>query len=209
MERYIGTKEILAKPMRLGEYNSYRGWDMPANEDPAKPGFLVEYTDGEGGNHPNHEGYVSWTPEGPFLAAYRASGYMTFGHALDRLKKGDTVARSGWNGKNMFLFLNRGSHDAMPPAMERGPLIDGVDPSLFEKGDTGTVTRLPNINMRAASGATVTGWLASQTDLLAEDWTIVNRAEEIQAPAVAEDPVVPAMTEDAGQLDAADEGAAD
>ena len=67
--------------------------------------------------------------------------------------------------------------------MERGELIDGVHPDLFEKGATGTVTRLPNINMRAASGATVTGWLASQTDILAEDWTIVEDAPEPEAPA--------------------------
>lgn len=205
MQRFIGTKEILAKPMRLGEYNSYRGWDMPANEDPAKAGFLVEYTDGEGGNHANHTGYISWTPEGPFNAAYRADGELTFGHAVDQLKKGATIARKGWNGKGMFLFLNTGSHDAKPPAMERGELIDGIRPDLFEKGDTGTVTRLPNINMRAASGATVTGWLASQTDILAEDWTIVTPAEK---PEQAE-AIVPAMTADAGPLDAADEGSAD
>ena len=45
--------------------------------------------------------------------------------------------------------------------------------------------------------------------LLAEDWTIVNRAEELAAPAVASDPVVPAMSADAGPLDAADEGTAE
>lgn len=183
MERYIGTKQILAQPMRLGEYNAYRGWDMPADEDPAKPGFLVEYTDGEGGNHPKHEGYISWSPEAVFLAAYRADGNLTFGHAIDQLKKGATIARTGWNGRDMFLYLNPGSHDAKPPAMERGELIDGVHPDLFEKGATGTVTRLPNINMRAASGATVTGWLASQTDILAEDWTIVEEALDPAAPA--------------------------
>lgn len=188
MERYIGTKTIRAKPMRLGEYNAYRGWDMPANEDPAKPGFLVEYTDGEGGNHPDHDGYISWSPEAVFLAAYRADGNLTFGHALDMLKKGATVARSGWNGKGMFLYLNAGSIDAKPPEMERGALIDGIDPTLFDKGATGTAPRLPNINMKAASGATVTGWLASQTDMLAEDWSVVSMPVAPAEPAAEEAP---------------------
>lgn len=183
MKRYIGTKHLLAKPMRLGEYNSYRGWDMPAGEDPAKPGFLVEYLDGEGGNDHRHDGYISWSPEAVFQAAYRENGNLSFGHALDALKRGATVAREGWNGKSMFLFLNKGSHHARPPAMERGPLIDGVDPAHFEDGAAGTVTRLPNINMRAASGSTVTGWLASQTDMLAEDWTIVDEAPAEEDPA--------------------------
>ncbi len=92
-----------------------------------------------------------------------------FGRALAHIKDGRRVARAGWNGKGMWLYLNLGSHDKT----EQRPLIDGVSRSLFTLGDDGTVTRLPNINMRAASGATVTGWLASQTDMLAEDWMLV------------------------------------
>lgn len=92
-----------------------------------------------------------------------------FGRALSHLKDGRRVARAGWNGKGMWLYLNLGSHDKT----EQRPLIDGVSRSLFTLGDDGTVTRLPNVNMRAASGVTVTGWLASQTDMLAEDWMLV------------------------------------
>ena len=93
---------------------------------------------------------------------------MIFGGAIGALKRGERVAREGWNGKGMFIFLNPGSHPG-----NYGSHIDGVNIALFEIADTGTVTRLPNINMRSASGATVTGWLASQTDMLAEDWQIV------------------------------------
>lgn len=95
---------------------------------------------------------------------------LTFGQAIEALKAGKAVARSGWNGKGMFLFLNKGSASALP---DRGTTIEGISDHLFDLGDDGTVTRLPNINMRAASGSTVTGWLASQADLLAEDWTII------------------------------------
>jgi hypothetical protein len=96
---------------------------------------------------------------------------LTFGDAIAALKKGARVARAGWNGKGMFIYLKKGSaaeHEPVNPSQ-----IEGIDSHLFDKGDTGTVTRLPNINMRAATGSTVTGWLASQTDILSEDWEIV------------------------------------
>lgn len=92
---------------------------------------------------------------------------MNFGAAIEILKAGGLVARQGWNGKKMFLSLNNGSYAAGQP---HGSLIHGVGNELFETGDEGTVTRMPNINMRAANGETVVGWLASQTDMLAEDW---------------------------------------
>lgn len=90
---------------------------------------------------------------------------MNYGQVIELLKRGSNVARGEWNGKGMFISLNKGSFDR-----EVMGFSDGVSMGLFEAGDAGTVTRLPNLNMRAASGATVTGWLASQTDMLAEDW---------------------------------------
>ena len=93
---------------------------------------------------------------------------LNFGQALEALKQGHRIARAGWNGKGMFVGLNKGSSECLSPG--RTKTIEGVSETLFELGNTGTVTRLPNLNMRAATGSTVTGWLASQTDLLAEDW---------------------------------------
>jgi hypothetical protein len=96
----------------------------------------------------------------------------TFGDVIAALKEGKRAAREGWNGKGMFIYLNKGSR-AEP--MNAGDLCEGIPfDGMFEQGDTGTVTRLPNINMRAATGSTVTGWLASQTDMLAEDWEILD-----------------------------------
>jgi len=105
---------------------------------------------------------------------------MNFGQAIEALKTGQRVARAGWNGKGMFVYLNKGSfdHDLLGFALDDAIMpnhpttIDGISIGLFQPGDTGTVTRLPNINMRSATGTTVTGWLASQTDMLAEDWVI-------------------------------------
>lgn len=84
---------------------------------------------------------------------------MDFGMALVALKRGECVARQGWNGKGMFLFLQRG----VPVQNE-----DVID---YFGG------RMPRVNpyicMKAADNSIVPGWLASQTDMLAEDWEIV------------------------------------
>lgn len=96
---------------------------------------------------------------------------MNFGQAVEAAKNGKAVRRSGWNGKGMFVYLNRGSD---PTRYSSDELVDGVRGDLFELGDTGTTTRLPNLNMRSATGSTITGWLASQTDILAEDWEEVS-----------------------------------
>lgn len=93
-----------------------------------------------------------------------------FGTAIEALKNGYKVAREGWNGKNMFIYLNKGNIAGDTIVTEK---IGGIHCSLFQIGDKQTITRNPNINMKVADGSIVTGWLASQTDMLAEDWTVV------------------------------------
>lgn len=63
-EKYIGTKQIEAEPMTRGEYNQYRGWSIPADENPEDEGFLVKYSDG----------YISWSPKKQFEEAYSKAG---------------------------------------------------------------------------------------------------------------------------------------
>lgn len=70
MHSFIGTKRVKAAPMLRGEYNNYRDWDIPQDEDPADPGFLVEYLDSPNSNHLNHENYISWSPADVFISAY-------------------------------------------------------------------------------------------------------------------------------------------
>jgi hypothetical protein len=72
MQRFIGTKTILARPITRGEYNAYRGWNPPAGEDQSVQGYLVEYTDGGTPNDSRHAGYISWSPKEQFDNAYRA-----------------------------------------------------------------------------------------------------------------------------------------
>jgi hypothetical protein len=52
-------------------------------------------------------------------------------------------------------------------------MIDNVRIGLFERGDRDTITRMPSLSMISASGNIVVGWLASQTDMLAEDWQVI------------------------------------
>ncbi|OPE00278.1 crAss001_48 related protein [Pseudomonas aeruginosa] len=73
-QRYIGTKIILALAMTRLAYNEYRGWDLPADENGADEGYLVEYQDGGKPNHPAHDGYISWSPKDQFDAAYLPVG---------------------------------------------------------------------------------------------------------------------------------------
>ena len=56
MQSYISTKLIKAKPMTRGEYNKFRGWDIPKNENPNDEGYLIQYPDG----------YISWCPKKQF-----------------------------------------------------------------------------------------------------------------------------------------------
>ena len=58
MQTYIGTKVVKARPMTRGEYNKYRGWEMPSNEDGAEEGCLVEYTNGGLPNDDRHGLYL-------------------------------------------------------------------------------------------------------------------------------------------------------
>jgi hypothetical protein len=86
---------------------------------------------------------------------------MNFGQALEALKQGSKVARAGWNGKGMFIFLVPGSTFKV----NRAPLL-GIYPEGTE------IKYHAHIDMKTATGEIVP-WLASQTDVLAEDWTIV------------------------------------
>ena len=142
MNKYIGVKIINAKPMTVSEYITstkrklhYSGSDQN--------GYHVVYEDG----------YFSWSPKKVFELAYRRIDDMTFGLAIEALKKGYKVARSGWNGKDMWLEL--------------------------QVPDEHSKMTLPYIYLNYPKGeAHPTGarvpWLASQTDVLSEDWMIID-----------------------------------
>ena len=90
---------------------------------------------------------------------------MNFGDAIEALKQGKKVCRSGWNGKGMYLWL-------LPATDVKKEWVK--DPLLLEAfGDRDVLPCLGSIRMFTATKEVLTGWLASQTDMLAEDWQIV------------------------------------
>lgn len=129
--RYIGTKEVIAWP----------------SEKDGKPGYGVKYADG----------YTSWSPADAFEDAYRTSEpgmvqALNFGDALHYLKFGKKVARTGWNGKGLWLELQT------PDAHSKMTL-----PYIFMSYPA---------DAQNTPGARVP-WLASQTDMLANDWMVL------------------------------------
>jgi hypothetical protein len=166
MNQYIGTKIINAKPMNRLEYNQFRGWELPADEDGTDDGFLVEYVDGGAANTTEYVGYVSWSPSEVFENAYKSSGELSFGDAIKYLKVGYKVARKGWNGKGMWIAISNGNS-----ALEADKFWNPHARDHAEKQD-GFASVDPYIIMKTASGSILMGWLASQTDMLAEDWEL-------------------------------------
>lgn len=158
MEKYIGTKEISATQMTFGDYNftNYTGRGIHDNKDPERDGYLVKYSDG----------YESWSPKEVFEGAYRRTDGLTFGLALEAAKSGKKVARSGWNAKGMFIVVQKGYPNGIDCNKNTSEAF-GIP--------IGTIIKVtPYLMMKAADGTLVTGWLASQTDMLSEDWIIVD-----------------------------------
>lgn len=167
MQLHIGTKMVTAQPMTRQAYNDYRGWTLPADENGADEGYLVEYQDGGKPNHPNHAGYISWSPKAQFDTAYRPTDGMTFGLAIEALRQDKRVARSGWNGKGMWLMLI-GVRNVQIHHKDFAP-INEYDHEWRDR----VPKLLPWIGMKTADNCFVP-WLASQTDMLADDWQLID-----------------------------------
>ena len=91
---------------------------------------------------------------------------LNFGDAIKALKEGKKVARKGWNGKNVWLWLK-------PAAIIKAEWRK--DPMLKEIVDAngGEAEALGTICMKTSDNKILTGWLASQTDMLCEDWMVI------------------------------------
>lgn len=97
---------------------------------------------------------------------------MNFGSALEMLNSGQRVARAGWNGKNMFIYKTVGNTVAKDFIPKFASLPDSVKIFLEKKG--ADVVFQPSLTMYTAAGEMQPGWLASQSDMLAEDWTVLS-----------------------------------
>lgn len=168
MKQYIGTKLIQAEEAIKYTTPGGRtlikamdeGWSREENDildagAAAEMGYRVRYADG----------YESWSPKAVFETAYRLTKGMNFGLALEAAKKGKRIARAGWNGKGMYVFL------ADDVEFHCATDISELYAFDFEVGDV--------LVLRTAQANLQPGWLASQSDMLADDWCIVDK--EVQA----------------------------
>ena len=159
MKSYIGTRFVKAKPMNSRCCKTDAGGSLRETE--LVEGFLVEQYDSD----PKCEDLnTSWLTESQFNGTYREVVGLSFGMAVEALKLGKKVCRPGWNGKGMFLFLVPGSIFKV----NRAPLL-GIYPEGTE------VNYHPHIDMKTADG-TIVPWLARQTDMLADDWQLLEGA---------------------------------
>jgi hypothetical protein len=94
---------------------------------------------------------------------------MNIGQAVEHLKAGGAVARPGWNGKGMFLILVPGSV---------GLKVEAGRPLAAHLPVGTTFDYLPHVDMKTAQGPLVP-WLCSQTDLLADDWEVVEKDQPV------------------------------
>jgi len=158
MKKYIRCHIVEAEPMTRYAFDNLKNREhtSPTNDD----GYHVVYPDG----------YESWCPKAQFEAAGRPIDGMTFGQAIEAMKQGKKVARRGWNGKGMWLCIPLCDGPKEIPATG----IWGKPNAEYAEQNGGTVKVVPYVTMKAADGTIVMGWLASQTDMLSEDWTIID-----------------------------------
>jgi hypothetical protein len=154
MKQFIGTKIIKAIQMDRAAAEAHLQRNVGG--DKHGDGYLVEY-DG---------GYQSWSPKDVFEDAYRPTSGMPFGLAIEAMKKGAKVARAGWNGKGMWLIMVPGTK-----------AVNFTEGSPYMKAGLTHGEILPHIDMYTVNSegrrAMLPGWLASQTDMLSDDWAII------------------------------------
>jgi len=154
MKKYKCIKVVEAEPMTYhdaGSLGLVRDYEPDAEN---QPGFRVKYSDN----------YESWSPYAAFVNGYKelSNENMTFSEAIEALKQGKKVARKGWNGKGMWLIYVPGNEVEI---RENTP--------YWNAGLRGKIRIDGHIDMYTAQGTLQPGWLASQTDMTAEDWMIV------------------------------------
>lgn len=155
MKEYIGTKIVKAEPaVRIVDPMGNRRvvpltqHPITSPADKVDMGYKVVYEDG----------YESWSPVAVFEEAYRETQGMPFGLAIEAAKKGKKIARAGWNGKNQYVELAY----CISYKNNAAEVINANHCNIGNKA----------LAFVGTSGVQM-GWLASQADMLADDWRIV------------------------------------
>jgi hypothetical protein len=115
-------------------------------------------------------------------AAMAPTKNLDFGSAIQGLKQGLMARRSGWNGKGMFIFLRPADELGVDFIVNQVKSLPDSVKQYYKEKDALEQPSEQGLNkvifgayicMKAADGSIVNGWLASQTDILAEDWEIL------------------------------------
>lgn len=144
LKLYRSVKRVHATPMLLGD--ALYHISNKIHGDIEAPGYLVVY------NKDTKKEYISWSPKEEFEKGnVDLSGPLSYSIALEECLEGLDIhiAREGWNGKGMFVFL----------------VIPDEDASIHGES-------LPYLAMKTADDKVVP-WLCSQTDMQAKDWYLV------------------------------------
>lgn len=161
MKKYIGTKMIMAEKATRGQCIAENNLGIMSREMYEQEGYKVVYSDG----------YESWSPKDVFEEAYRPIDGMTFGLAIEAMKKGKKVARQGWNGKGMFIVYMSPLY--LPPYSTEDTNRKVNDRTAKWIGEDTPLDSQGYIAMFTAQKKWQPGWNASQADMLSEDWQIV------------------------------------
>ena len=160
MEKFIGTKVIMAEPMTMVEAQKVLGREIkPATVE--EDGYLVEYKDG----------YKSWSPKSVFEESYRELCSVDFGGAINLLKAGLAVRRKGWNGKGLFIVKQVPSHitGEIIPNMQSLPQSAKIILMSRENPHIDYTNQMLIINPDGRGDS----WVPSSSDVYAEDWEVV------------------------------------
>ena len=171
MEKFIGTKIVQAEPAHRLTFQKLGGPEMVVTVEEEKVEDNIEAAEAMGmdlvrkqeGYKVVYEpdSYESWSPKEVFEAAYRRTDGLSFGLAIEAAKMGKRIARAGWNGKDQYVEL--GTDFQYTCAASDIPRSVGV-----QHTDIGSKA-LVFVGTRGSQ----VGWLASQADMLADDWMIV------------------------------------
>nr|WP_312329937.1 hypothetical protein [Atlantibacter hermannii] len=123
MPLYVGTVYSFAKPMTRAAYNSFRGWQLPSNENGDDEGYLVENQSGTA-NTPEFVGHVSWLPKEVFESAHTLVGNVNLPPFAQRIK-GERVQLNDRIQK-LVAFIGTDAFLALP-FLEQGSLNSQLD----------------------------------------------------------------------------------
>ena len=171
MKTYICTKMIHAVPAKMVNGIPWPdGLPMPETGKTQQPSEYCSSTcevciqEGYMFTTSKDDRYPQFMEKDVFEQICRSAEAMNFGDALLVLKQGKRVARKGWNGKNMSVAYQKGYPDGIPCNKNTAQAWGMQEGELFKCR--------PYLQMRCADG-TFQMWLASQSDILADDWYIV------------------------------------